>query len=246
MNILSYRKLVLGILISGAFALSSHAAMMTLELYANIRGASSSAGSLTATFTDAPPGQNGVFLDLDTSNLAAGKKVQSWYFNLDPAINPGSLAFSQTNKIGSFTNPTISKSGNEIPPGGGPSFDISFTFSTAGPPNSFGGGESVRPVFHLRHFRIECRQFQLSLSLQRRGLLVGRTRAGKPKRTRGSDHRIRSRTGPRDIRGTSARWVGLDRAWTHPRLDAHEIEVSSASRSNAASRRRTPDPGDGA
>ena len=144
MDTFSYRKLVLGILVSGAFAVSSHAAMMTLELDANINGAPSSVGSLTATFTDAPPGQNGVFLELDTSNLAANEKVQSWYFNLDPALNPGSLIFSQTNKIGSFSNPTISKSGNEIPPGGGPSFDFKFTFSTAGPPNSFSGGESVR------------------------------------------------------------------------------------------------------
>lgn len=91
-----------------------------------------SAGSVTMTVT--------------ASNLTASEFVTKLLMNLDPSLNPASLAFSTPTKVGTFATPTFAKGVNAFSAGGGSSFDIEVTFDNSPPTNRFGAGESMTTV----------------------------------------------------------------------------------------------------
>ena len=98
---------------------------------------------LSATFDDEDsPGE--VILTLTATNLMVSEKVEGWYFNLDPNLDPGLLTFSDPNKTGSFDDPNVSVSTNDFMADGDGYFDILILFETAdGGTRSFGQGDAV-------------------------------------------------------------------------------------------------------
>lgn len=95
---------------------------------------------LTATFTDAAPGE--VTLTLDAAGLDGVEFVSSWAFNLDPAFHPGELTFSAPTKVGSFKDPTITAVADAIDAGPAHGFDVELSFAKA-KADRFGAGEKV-------------------------------------------------------------------------------------------------------
>ena len=97
---------------------------------------------LTATFDD--HGTAGAVTLTISANLTGSSEfVTRVLFNLDPALNPSSLAFSAPTKVGTFADPVISAGANSQSAGGGSDFDLLVQFDNSPPANRFGGAESV-------------------------------------------------------------------------------------------------------
>jgi hypothetical protein len=140
------KVLALVVLITSALAASSSAAMITFDLSVNISGGPTPTGTppwLTATFQDGMNnGTQGVFLTLQTPGMQTGEKIQDWYFNLDPSLNPNSLTFLQTDKTGTFSDPGYTTGVNNQNAPAAMGFDIKVGFSTSNA-DAFGAGDSV-------------------------------------------------------------------------------------------------------
>ncbi len=124
------------------------ATVMTFPLSIEYSGSSPPAGSapwLTAIFDDEnTPGT--VKLKLIASNLTGNEFVSVWNFNLNPNLSPADIAFSAPTKVGSFADPTVSKTVNAFSAGPDASYDIEFSFSLSGMGGGtqrFGAGESA-------------------------------------------------------------------------------------------------------
>lgn len=72
-----------------------------------------------------------VTLTLTATNLGDTEFVGTWYFNLDPALDPKELVFLDPIKTGSFDDPTISTGINMFKADGDGFYDILFSFETA-------------------------------------------------------------------------------------------------------------------
>ena len=97
---------------------------------------------LAATFDD--HGSSGsVTLTLTASLTGGGEFVSRVIFNLDPALDPGALAFSAQATSGTFAAPIISTGANAFSAGGGSAFDVLVQFDNSPPANRFDGGDSV-------------------------------------------------------------------------------------------------------
>jgi hypothetical protein len=138
----------------GAFALAPGEARATLSFdltYIVSGSAVPVDGShwLSATFANA--GANQVSLTLTSNLMNSNYYWQQVGINVDPTVVPSSLGFTVGTKVGSFTNPTISRgnqNAQDIPGGGdsGKGFDILFSFSTSnagGGIARFNGSDSV-------------------------------------------------------------------------------------------------------
>lgn len=94
---------------------------------------------LTATFDDFG-GTGAVQLTMSATNLTGFEFVTQWLFNLNPALNPSSLAFAL--QPGSTVAATsIGSSTNAFSAGGGSAFDILFSFPTAFGPARFSASD---------------------------------------------------------------------------------------------------------
>ena len=123
---------------------SALGALLTMQLSYEYSGALPPVGSvpwLTAAFDDT---QGPVILTLTATNLTDDEYVAKWLFNLDPDLNPGLLQFVQSDKSGSFEDPTIGNEYDDFNADGDGQFDIEFAFATAdGGDNRFGVAEWV-------------------------------------------------------------------------------------------------------
>ena len=126
---------------------SALGALLTMQLSYEYSGATPPVGStpwLTATFDDNDtPGS--VILTLTATNLTDDEYVAEWLFNLDPSLNLGLLQFVQSDKSGSFQDPTIGTAYDDFQADGDGKFDIEFAFANAdGGDNRFGVAEWVQ------------------------------------------------------------------------------------------------------
>ncbi len=106
---------------------------------------------LKASFADVSPGV--VELTISAVGLFDGEKIGEVYFNLDPALNPFQLMFSDPVKTGSFSNPTIthgtsSKPYDQYKADGDGKYDILIAFDTT-TAGAFSNGESVKYTITL-------------------------------------------------------------------------------------------------
>jgi MYXO-CTERM domain-containing protein len=86
-----------------------------------------------------------VDVTLSAVNLTDPEFVTEWDLNLDPGLNPTALVFSAPTKVGSFTDPVISKGVNAFQADGDGEFDIEIAFdSSNGASTHFGVGESAK------------------------------------------------------------------------------------------------------
>lgn len=76
-------------------------------------------------------------------NLVGTEYVRSWYFNLDPALNPSDLVFSAPTKVGTFDDPSIVTGVNAFQADGDGLYDILVNFAFAPPGVRFDGTDSV-------------------------------------------------------------------------------------------------------
>jgi hypothetical protein len=126
----------------------SQASILTLQANLEYTGGTAPTGPapwLTATFDD--HGAAGlVTLTLSATNITGSEFVSGVFLNLNPALNAGSLVFSQPTKIGSFDVPAISTGPNALKAAGNENFDIGLAFATSGSGGGsrrFGAGDSV-------------------------------------------------------------------------------------------------------
>jgi hypothetical protein len=148
----SLRRLRLALLFTAASlaAWSANHAQATIITFSStfeFSGATAPAGSapwLKATFDD-HNGFGSVDITLVGFNLAATEFATEWDINLDPGLNPLSLVFSAPTKVGTFTNPVISKGVNAFKADGDGEYDIQIDFdNSGGASNRFGNGESAK------------------------------------------------------------------------------------------------------
>ena len=85
-----------------ALSAASQGAVIEFEASTEFSGAYAPAGPapwVVATFDDQDtPGS--VLMTLSDLNLIDGEFVHEWYVNIDPAIDPGALSFTQVAKTG--------------------------------------------------------------------------------------------------------------------------------------------------
>jgi hypothetical protein len=102
---------------------------------------------LNAAFEDVSA--NTVELTITTINLTGTEKIGEVYFNLDPALNPNQLGFTNPTIVsGQFEIPSISKGYDSCKADGDGLYDFSFTFS-GGAALAFNGGDAVKYTLTL-------------------------------------------------------------------------------------------------
>jgi len=90
------------------------------------------AGSLpwiTAAFSDVAGSPGTVQLKISASGLTGSEFLAGLLLNLDPADNPGKLAFTYVTGSGGFSTPSISTGEDKFKANGDGKYDISFVFS---------------------------------------------------------------------------------------------------------------------
>ena len=85
------------------------------------------------------------------STLSSALFISELAFNLDPAKNPSSLAFSPATKTGTFDTPAISTGADAFQADGDGKYDVLLSFETAGPAGTkrFNPGESIEYTMTL-------------------------------------------------------------------------------------------------
>src|SRR5260221_8298852 len=97
---------------------------------------------LSATFSAS--GADSVQLTLSASGLTGNEFVGQWYFNLNPSLNPASLAFAEIGSSGAFAAPNVLTGANAFKPDWDGKYDIMVNFGTSGDNASrFSGGDSI-------------------------------------------------------------------------------------------------------
>ena len=128
-----------------AFAQPATATTITAEFSIQFSNGTSPGGTgpwLRATLDDTagPPGD--VRLTLDVLDLTATEFVSTWWFNLNPAINPAQLTFNAFD-VTDVTSPTITSSTDCCNADGGGLYDIRLAFATAAGAGRFTDDETV-------------------------------------------------------------------------------------------------------
>jgi hypothetical protein len=98
----------------------------------NTWSGTSPAGSapwISALFQDVGAGT--VKLTLSNSGLTGTEYVNSLFFNLNPALNPSQLSFTELSGTAGVTAPTISTGEDAFKAGGDGNYDVEFSFATA-------------------------------------------------------------------------------------------------------------------
>jgi len=120
-------------------------AQSSFELGTVLGGATPTSTSpwLTATFTDATPGQ--VTLTFQSHLDVPSEFIGEISLNINPAFNPASLSFLQLSGPSLQQPPSLSEDGIQLSGAGnsGSGFDILLSWPTANGQNRFGGTESV-------------------------------------------------------------------------------------------------------
>lgn len=137
-----------GILMFAGSMTQAQAASLTLNFDFEFSGGSDPVGTapwVVATFDDGDT-LGSVSLTIDASGLSASEFIGSTYFNLDPSLDPTSLAFTRTGGTGpSAAQTSISTGTNAFKADGDGLYDILFDFPP--PPGSggakFEAGEAV-------------------------------------------------------------------------------------------------------
>jgi hypothetical protein len=97
---------------------------------------------LVATFSDVTPGT--VELTLAVTGLTGDQPVNQWYFNLNSALNPGDLNFTEVASTGEFSTPTVSLGENQFKPNWDGKYDILVGFAgSGGASKEFTSGDSI-------------------------------------------------------------------------------------------------------
>jgi hypothetical protein len=146
------RKILFFIIVGVGFILTATsvpAATFTYPLNIEFSGATEPEGPtpwLTATFVDFDT--NEVLLTLSASGLTDAEFVSEWYFNFDPAFNPGArITFPLIISGPPYLPGTGIGANNFQADGETEKFDIVFQFETANNPNRFTAGESAVYLF---------------------------------------------------------------------------------------------------
>ncbi|HXT11940.1 MAG TPA: hypothetical protein VN873_10300 [Candidatus Angelobacter sp.] len=115
--------------------------------FGGVSAGASPAGSppwVQAVFSDNGQPANTVQLTLNAGNLTGSEFVSSWYFNLNPSLDPTLLTFTQSGSTGSFTDPTVKTGANGFKAGVDGKFDVLVGFNvTGGISDEFTSGDSV-------------------------------------------------------------------------------------------------------
>jgi hypothetical protein len=99
---------------------------------------------LQAIITDNGLPANTVNLTLTAGNLSGSDFVTSWYFNLNPSLDPASLSFTLTDSTGSFTAPSVQTGANGFKAGPDGKFDVLVGFASTGDNSArFTSGDSL-------------------------------------------------------------------------------------------------------
>lgn len=85
---------------------------------------------MQAVFTDNGQPANTVQLTLTAGNLIGNESVSSWYFNLNPALDPRGLNISVSGSTGSFTTPTVQTGANAFKAGPDGKYDVLLGFNS--------------------------------------------------------------------------------------------------------------------
>jgi hypothetical protein len=97
---------------------------------------------LTATFSDTGP--NAVQLTLAAPGLTGAEFVGSWFFNLNPALDPRNLVFSSVGSSGTFAAPVVMAGADAFKPDWDGKYDIFVRFDSGADASAhFGGGDSI-------------------------------------------------------------------------------------------------------
>jgi len=134
---------------------NAQATSITYGMYEEFSGATAPESPttpwMTATFDDGGiPGS--VDLTLVTTNLIDNEHVKEWLFNFDPnpAFDLNLLDFTELDRTGTFTTPTITAIPNEYMANGDGFFDIKIAFDfTNGAENRFGPGTVTEMVKYV-------------------------------------------------------------------------------------------------
>lgn len=132
----------IAIMLGGVLPLS--ASTVTYD-FGQISGGTPPSGSppwLQAVFTDNGEAANTVQLTLTAGNLVGNEFVSSWYFNLNPTLDPTGLNLSVSGSTGSFTGPTVQTGADSFKAGPDGKYDILLGFST-GDSGRFTAGDSI-------------------------------------------------------------------------------------------------------
>jgi hypothetical protein len=124
---------------------SANAAIVSFGTNFEFSGGASPTGPTpwtTATFND-NGGTGSVVMTLANGNLVNQEFTRNWHFNLDPSLDPTQLVFSAPTKVGTFSDPSISKGVNAFQADGDGRYDLMLEFATSNP-NRFGPGESIQ------------------------------------------------------------------------------------------------------
>jgi hypothetical protein len=141
------RQILTKVLVALALVLLTPVALAqtNFELGTVLGGATptSTAPWLTASFSDALPGQ--VTLILQSHLNVASEFIGEVCLNLNPAVNPASLTFVQLSGPSLQGPPSLSEDGIKLPGGGssGVGFDILLKWPTGNGQDRFGGNEAV-------------------------------------------------------------------------------------------------------
>jgi hypothetical protein len=92
-----------------------------------------------AFFQDLVPGT--VRLTISNIGLVGLENTDKFYFNLNPALSPAALVFSNPGGSGGFDLPDISTGVNAYKADGDGYYDVLFAFSTDGQTHRFRGGQ---------------------------------------------------------------------------------------------------------
>lgn len=137
------RKMAYGFLAAGLLlSAKAKASDFIYQFNATFSGTSptGSAPWLTAEFQDVGSGK--VDLTLSSSGLQGTEFISDFYLNLNPSMDPTSLAFNQLSKTGGFTDPSISKGINTFKADGDGYYDVNLGFDTSNG-STFTVGDSV-------------------------------------------------------------------------------------------------------
>ena len=146
------RSFIAGVMV-GVFVFTSNVVAGIVSFDMTVAWNGPSPGGVTpwlnATFDDQGTAGD-VILTITGTNLTSTEKVDEWYFNLDPTLDPDQLVFSSPpNKSGSgaapwFDDPAITTGSNAFNADGDGWFDLVLGFETAdGGTRSFNNGDSV-------------------------------------------------------------------------------------------------------
>jgi hypothetical protein len=138
------RHAIIGLSLAMLFTFRLSAVTITYNFEETLEGVPPSGPTpwLTAVVSDS--GAGGVQISLSAPGLTGNEYVNQWFFNLNPAMDPTKLVFTETASTGAFTLPTVATGADAFKPAYDGKYDILFGFSGSGDNSAkFTGGDSI-------------------------------------------------------------------------------------------------------